>query len=214
MTDVERRTALANSAKNSFERISKEVLETLLDSATAATVVRGEHGDWVLLLGRAKLALNRPVRNSLGRGIPSVSWGTKPAPFEVVSAAVITLTCGSPVRGYRGRSHSLWYGDVQNESQFGWYETAFMDSVWTVAPEAIQSYESPYGLSPTDKAVLALTTNTATQLAWPFMELDVLDLSEFVDRWAAWLAAASEGNLQAPSEQPERPPRGSWRMLP
>src|SRR5476651_2520766 len=45
------------------------------------------------------------------------------------------------------------------------------------------------------------------QVAWPFIRLEPDDLSEFVSRWAGWLASAANGGLSRPSTMPERSDR-------
>lgn len=201
-TEAERRQALARSAQNVFDRFSKELLETLLDSAPGATVISGEHGDWTLLLGDANLSLHRPLQSIY-------SWGTEhvTAPFDVISSAHIKLSSRTTVRGYQGRSHSFWYADVMSGGQYGWYETAFINSVLLPPQPPVH----PFAMNPNEKAALALVTTSLVQHAWPFTPIDVIDLSEFVDRWATWLADASEGKLQPPSTLPERSPSNSWR---
>jgi len=216
-TEAERRQALAAAARNVYERFSAEVLDTLLDSAPGANVHKGDVGEWTLLLGNAKLSLHRPaaqINPNWAAGSASTSFGVQnshqrvQAPFDVISSATISLTTRHDLRGYQGRSHSLWYGDVRSKGQYGWYETAFIDSLFLPSQ---QPSVHPYALSPSEKAALALVSNSKVQHAWPFMPVDAIDLSEFINRWAEWLAAASEGKLKSPSTLPERRPNGSYR---
>jgi hypothetical protein len=47
-------------------------------------------------------------------------------------------------------------------------------------------------------------------VAWPFTPLEADDLSEFLDRWASWVAAAVTGKL---AREPNAAPGAahSWR---
>jgi serine/threonine-protein kinase len=89
-----------------------------------------------------------------------------------------------------------------------WYETAFM-----VSPlRRERGRQDPFALIPGDASAKALWSGMAEyQVAWPFTELVVGDIDEFVDRWVGWFAAAVEGRLAHPSQMPERHAEGTWR---
>lgn len=71
---------------------------------------------------------------------------------------------------------------------------------------AKRSKATPFALPPGDKAAKALWSGIAEyQAAWPFIPLVLGELDEFINRWATWLADASEGKLSSPSKMPERP---------
>lgn len=46
------------------------------------------------------------------------------------------------------------------------------------------------------------------QVAWPSTQLVPGALQDFLDRWAAWLAAAVRGRRSRPSQMPERDAQG------
>ena len=49
-------------------------------------------------------------------------------PFTLIAGAFVSITIPRGIDRYKGRSHGLWYGDLQTEADFGWYETAFMSA--------------------------------------------------------------------------------------
>jgi serine/threonine-protein kinase len=128
--------------------------------------------------------------------------------FDLIATASLNLHVRADRYGYEGRSHSLWFGDIQQAGQYGWYETAFMHS------PLIQrsSSQEPFALPPGGDAATALGPAMGTlQLAWPFTPLATGELEEFIDRWARWFALAAQGQLTHPTQMPERTPDGSWR---
>lgn len=109
---------------------------------------------------------------------------------------------------YEGRSHSLWFGDIQQPGDYSWFETAFMISPLM----AKRARLDPFALRPGVPAAKAVGPGmTEYQVAWPFTPLIVGELDEFIDRWAGWFADAAEGRLNRPGSMPERNPQGSWR---
>jgi serine/threonine-protein kinase len=110
--------------------------------------------------------------------------------------------------GYEGRSHSLWYCDAHEAGRYQWFETAFMYSPFL----AQQGRQNPFALNPGEESAKALWVGIAEfQTAWPFTAVSIGELDEFISRWASWFAAAAQGQLQHPSQIPERSPTGSWR---
>lgn len=200
-TENERRAALAESGRDAFVRFSQELLDSLLESAPTTTLVAGHNGAWTLELNEAVLKLSEPSTTP--------AWNNQLAPsFDVILRASISLTCKRPIRGYTGRAHSLWFGDIQTKDQYRWYETSFINSVLLHD----QTSTRPYALPPGDSSAKALYGGMMEfQHAWPFMEVDVFDMSEFLDRWAQWFGFASQGRLAAPSMIPERSAGGTFR---
>lgn len=199
-TEKERRTALAASGTEAFLRFSTELQEILLESAPTATLKKGRSGSWSLELDSAVLTLTQPSPADVFNGGFAL-------PFDVVLKSSISLTCRKPVRGYEGRVHSLWFGDVQSKDQYRWYETAFMNSALLE-----QTTKNPFDLPPGEASAKALNGGLMKyQHAWPFMEVDVYDMNEFLNRWAQWFASAAEGKLGAPSTMPERSAGGTYR---
>ena len=139
----------------------------------------------------------------------AASWGDwQPPAFTVDAWGGIQVRVPRTYHGYEGRSHSLWFGDIQRIGQFGWYETSFM----VMALTGRQSSVDPFSLDPGADAAKALWNGMAEyQVAWPFTKLEPDNLDEFIERWAGWFAAGASGLLSHPSSMPERPPQDSWR---
>lgn len=111
-----------------------------------------------------------------------------------------SLTIPRPDRSYEGRSHSLWFGDVQQAGQYGWYETTFWMGAF-----AQPSRRTPFALDPSEDAGRALGGAVGDlAVAWPFTPLALGQLDEFIDRWIGWFADASENRMQYPGNMPER----------
>jgi serine/threonine-protein kinase len=197
-TEEDRHDGLFESAKVSFNLISDEILTTITNVLSSADVDRHADGAWSIRLGLAQLSLG-PIKQA-----------SNPQPFETIAATRISLTCRPKgySSSYAGRGHSLWYADARTEGQYQWFETAFMHNPLTGGGGSVE----PFALEP-NRAGAALGPGMTTQQpAWPFTPLTTGDLNDFIERWAAWLATASEGALQRPSRMPEHNPHGSWRQ--
>lgn len=199
-TEEERRESLATAAQRSLERISDGLREALIEAAPAAEV-RQRLGEWSLRLGDATLTMSSPDRVATGQ------WGRASAPFDVILAATLSLHIPRDRSSYEGRSHSLWFGDVQVEGAYEWFETAFMVSPFI--PK--QGRQDPFALRPSEEAAEALLPGLGQwQLAWPFTSITGT-FEDFVDRWSHWFAAGASGHLGRPGSMPEKPTGGSWR---
>ena len=203
-SEAERRQALARAAVQSFSRISAAIHGALMSAAPDAQTESGQLGAWALRLGGASVRI-APVNH---RSEPN-QWGGWSAPsFEVVAHSSVELLVGGGGSQYQGRSHSLWFGDIQQPEHFGWFETAFMFSPLIRRSAA----QEPFALTPGEEAAKAVWSGMAEyQVAWPFTPLIVGELDEFIGRWAAWLASAAQGTLSHPTRMPEIEPQGSWR---
>jgi hypothetical protein len=203
-TEAERRHILCDAAEQSFKRISSTLHDAFASAAPAATVRAERGGAWTLSIGEAQLQLATAQRRDAAK-----KWGGWSAPsFDVVAYSSLNLLVRATGHSYAGRSHALWFGDVQEPSQFAWFETAFMFSP-LIARSARQE---PFALDPGEEAAKAVWTGMAEyQVAWPFTPLVIGELDEFIGRWAAWLADAAEGRLMHPHQMPEIQPQGSWR---
>lgn len=201
-SEAEHRRLRQEAASVTLTRISRALWEAITAAAPAATARPPRGNSWQISLGQADLlfvsAIDRPV-----------SWGGWDAPaFTVDAVASLSLRIPPGNAEYEGRSHSLWFGDVQVQGQFGWYETAFM-----VSPlMGHRGRQNPFSLDPGEESAKAVWHGMAEyQMAWPFTRLDPDDLEEFIERWAGWFAAAATGKLSYPSHMPERSAQGSWR---
>jgi serine/threonine-protein kinase len=203
-TDTERRAELFKAATRDFASISRQLRTAITDAAPIANIVEMGPAAWTATIGSATLILRANQQTS------TAPWGNWETPaFNVISHTSIIISLKTPNRGYEGRSHSLWYCDAKDEGRYQWYETSFM------AMPLIQSAQrtvDPFTLDPGIESAKAIWNGLAEyQAAWPFTALDPGDLTNFIDRWAQWLAAGATGNLQRPSSMPERNPAGSWR---
>jgi serine/threonine-protein kinase len=171
----------------------------LTDAAPAARLATKSGSGWQLSLGPAQLEMS-----AVSQMRSEDPWGGR-VQITVIAASSIGLTAGG---SYGGRSHSLWFGDVQQEGDFAWFESAFMHSPLL----ARSARQEPFALAPGVESAEALGPGMgAYQVAWPFTQLVIGHLDDFVDRWADWFAQAAQGALSHPSRMPEGEPAGSWR---
>jgi eukaryotic-like serine/threonine-protein kinase len=104
-TAKERDAQLFEDARRSLTAIGEE-LQTALVQAAGHIIRTTPSGDlWALKLGNATLMLSQPVQGA---------QAAAQLPSDVVAVADLALT-GRGTHGYRGRSHSLWYCDLENE---------------------------------------------------------------------------------------------------
>jgi serine/threonine-protein kinase len=221
-SEAERRAELFESAVPAFERITEKLRSLILREVPSAQepsppvpvppgrrpVPRGTRrvptGEgWPVKFGGATMRVT-PVERAAGGALP----------FDVVATSELHLEQESG--RYAGRRHSLWFCDAQETGCYAWFETAFMVHPLmgqrSTGFSAADVYE-PFAASPNDQAAQqGLRVGIGThQLAWPFTQLVDEGLDEFIERWATWFARASGGQLQYPSQMPERPIDGSWR---
>ncbi|MFR9772411.1 serine/threonine-protein kinase [Nocardia sp. SC052] len=200
MTEQERRAELLATAQRSFNRMSATFRDAIVSAAPSA-VLSSRDGGWAVRLGDANLTFSGINQR------PDTSWGGRRPAIDVIATATINLRI-PPKWDYEGRSHSLWFGDIQEAGRYGWFECAFM-----VAPYIpMRGRQNPFSLDLGEESGGAVGVGMAKyQVAWPFTLLDTGDLDELIGRWANWLAQASNGGLQMPGMMPERPVDGSWR---
>lgn len=203
------RRQLVDTATQTFDEVVSEVVGTITSAATASTIHR-ESSSTSIDLGDAKLVISGP------RAV-NIENLRREHPFDIVAAADIRLQY--PQRdGYDhgGRSHSLWYCDPrpEGEGDYSWFETAFM-VMFSQEPRTrlgALSHGEPFALDPGDEAAQAILPGISHfQVAWPFTPVVPSFMDEVVDRWAGWLAAASQGSYRQPSSMPEVDPANSWR---
>ncbi len=202
-SESEHRAALATAGQKSYERISEALRSSIEAAAPTAAVSLAMQGGWSIRLGTAEITMAKTKRHN------REDWGDWSAPvFDVVLVGSVSVRIPADRYQYEGRSHSLWYCDAQEVTQFGWYETSFMISPLVKK----QGRQDPFALSPDKAAAKALSNVVAEyQVAWPLTEIPLGDVDEFLDRWANWFAEAAQGKLRHPSRMPERDAEGSWR---
>lgn len=204
LSERERRARLQEAAAQSFAEISGALRNAISEALPSAQSAEGSNGGWRIgIPHKVELRLSGITNHLEGQ------WGGwDPPAFEVLGSAFLNLRVPPDQFGYEGRSHSLWYGDIQEKGRFEWFETAFMFSALTQR----HASQAPFSLDPGERAAKAVWTGMAEiQVAWPFTPLRVGELDELIDRWGGWLADAAEGTLSYPRTMPERGPRGSWR---
>ena len=201
-TEAEIRAERVKASRITLARIAATLYDTIVEGAPAVKASSGAEPGWSIQLGDAKLSFSSS-RERPGR------WGDWEAPiFAVDASAFIDLRIPETRDGYEGRSHSLWFGDIQEAGSFGWYETAFM--VTPLMGE--RRPHDPFALAPSEPAAKAVWNGMAEyQVAWPFTRVDPDSMDEFIDRWVAWFARAATGQLGHPFQMPERSAQGTWR---
>ncbi len=201
-TAAEVRARLVATAASALERISTTLVGQIEGVAWTAQVTRSATGSRVSL-GDGELMIRESDL------VSDRTHGPHDSPIDIVAASLISVT-GRPNAGYKGRSHTLWFCDAVEAGSYAWYETAFMDSAFG---QPMIREEIPFALPVGADALGAISVVVSTaQVAWPFTRIDPGDTSEFVERWAGWLAQAAQGTLTRPGRLPERDCRGSWRQ--
>lgn len=203
-TDTERRAELFKASTRDLASISRQLRTAITDAAPIAKIRDLGSVGWAATIGSATLILRTNQQT------PTAPWEDwEPPAFNVISHTSVSISLTTPNRGYEGRSHSLWYCDAKEEGRYQWYETSFMVS--PLIKSGLRTVE-PFSLDPGIESAKAVWNGMAEyQAAWPFTALDPGDLTNFIDRWAEWLAAGATGSLHRPSSMPERNPAGSWR---
>jgi eukaryotic-like serine/threonine-protein kinase len=204
-SESDRRRDLFKAASHGLSRLGDAIRETIVDNAPMARVEPDIGVGWSIQLGQATLTLNRPAE------APPNPWSSGPRPpFDVIAYSALSVQMPPNHNGFEGRGHSLWYCDAHEANKYQWFETAFMTGIWMARTDR----QDPYPLDPGGKSGKAFAPGLSMELQveWPFTALDIGDLDEFIERWAGWLAKASQGQLSQPNIRPERDARGSWRQ--
>lgn len=196
------------AAKVLYERIADSLRDAIMDAAPAAELTQDRNMGWARKFGWV-IKLGDATFTFTNCNTGAATWGDWQSPaFTVDAWGGLQVRIPRTYYDYEGRSHSLWFGDIQQAGQFGWYETSFM----LMGLSGRRSTVDPFSLDPGAEAAKAVWNGMAEyQLAWPFTKLEPENLDEFVERWADWFAAAASGHLSHPSSMPERSPQDSWR---
>jgi eukaryotic-like serine/threonine-protein kinase len=198
---AEQRADLFRSCSALLDGFYDELSEAICEGAPSAKRGRaGKRNGITFSLGAAQLELVPIARTPVG------PWDWVAPAFDVIAHAGVILRIPRDRFDFEGRSHSLWYCDAFEQGRYRWVETAFM--MTPMAPRTTTM--RPFMADPGPEAAKALWIGLAEfQLAWP---IEPVDVDEFIDRWATYLADAAQGRLQAPSTMPERPTPRNWRQ--
>jgi hypothetical protein len=196
----ENRTRLAGAARASLTQISTVLRDTIRDAAPNAQLA-GTGTAWSITLGDARLSFGEMTPTA---GNPWGTWQPEvPRGLDVIASASLTLQIPPMLDGWAGRSHSLWFCNYADRTEYGWFEGAFMHTSF-VQPRSRRS-QLPFTMAPSEDAAKAISNVISEfQLAKRFERLIVGDLDEFIHRWVEWLADAADRKLQPPSRLPER----------
>jgi serine/threonine-protein kinase len=198
----DKRRQLLQAASASLKLIGDALFDAITEAAPAATSDRDGRGNRTLQLGKAQLELR--TSEETDRSV----WGARVPAFEVIAHSHIGIWLHDNAY-YGGRSHSLWFCNARDPERYQWFEVAFMLSPLVTDRKPRQK---PFNLNPGWGAAEALAPVLAeTELAWPLEPVDIGDVDEFIDRWAAWFAQGAEGRLTEPSRMPERDIPSNWR---
>lgn len=184
----------ANSLADMFMSNLKDNLESVSGIERRETM-----GETIYRLGQGTLLIS-PMESV--REIPEI-------PFDVVSAFSMTVEQDTDAGNWNwnGRSHSLWFCDVEEEGVYDWYETAFHRVFGGQRPRI-----NPYARTPLDAdAQSALSPAiSSVQVARKFFRIDDEHADEFVNRWIEYFAQAAQGGLYYPALLPEGE-KAVWR---
>jgi serine/threonine-protein kinase len=200
----ERQAQLFEDAERSLTAIAEELRAALTAAAPSIKPEAAGGQLLVLTLGEATLRFSTAQQ---AEGVHAIT----DLPFTVIAFAELSVTTsggfGYGGRGYRGRAHSLWYCDLEEEDRFAWYEIAFTDTV----PPGIALAVMPVSASPAEGSIAFARIMGTKQLAWTPARIVPGQLDEFIVRWGDWLAAAYEGRWEHPSRPPEHQVPRNWR---
>jgi serine/threonine-protein kinase len=195
----ERRARLFSDARRALTAIAEELRTALTEAAPSITTGSAAGELLILELGNARLNISEPTE-------VKGSQEEHRMPFTVIAYAEIALLAPGS-HGYRGRSHSLWYCDLEEEGRFAWYELAFMNSPLLGQMSTI----APFCQSPVEGAVAIQPVMGTKQLAWTPTKVVPGEIEGFVVRWGQWMGAACNGQWAHPSRLPEHDIVKRWR---
>ena len=205
LSEACRRSALIDAAGRRLVRIANTLKESIMNEAPSLTPDISERkldSGWRMRMGDAMISFSRFYETE-----PDPWKAYKPA-FSVLAHAELGIDIPPQRDGYEGRRHSLWFCDAQEESTYQWFETAFYYNFFINKACRYQ----PFALRPGEEAGKALSLGiTGLKVSRPFTLLDESNLAIFIDRWAGWLADASENKSRKIGSVQELSTEGSWR---
>jgi serine/threonine protein kinase len=177
------------TANYSYQAISGQLraaIELDAPNATIEALSLGDSPGFTAKLGDSGLSVSNV----------SVYAGPSHKP-NVLASGSISLRCATTRDGYKGRGHSLWYGDLTQPGEYGWHELAFRLSPWGSDVTAFEPY--PMDANENNLVFYDRVINSV-RIAWPPAMIDMTRISTFIDRWLGWFADAVEGKLKRPSD--------------
>jgi eukaryotic-like serine/threonine-protein kinase len=202
-TRARRRSDLFESADAILDDLVLQFRTIILDAAFMATEVDRSAAKLSIRLGSGVLEV-------LGaRAVEEGLWSEQVPNFDVIAAATIMVTQNLPTNaGFRSRAHSLWYGDIQSEGEYSWFEVCFASrGVQSPRPDTL-----PFEWDP-DSSMLEVFQNQrgGVSIVRPFQLFNYESVEASASEWAMWLAAAASNQLRPPVQTPEMQVFGSWR---
>lgn len=203
-SEAQRRKLLFDAANRSLQEISARMRMAIEHNAPAAKPdPRSPADDWALRLGDASIGMDpaKPIsQDSFGRWAPA---------FDIIAVAAIGINIPPGHDNYHGRSHSLWYGDMQDAGTYRWFEMGFRASSWI----ARSTKHVPAAMEPNEDSGKAFANGiTEWSLARPVVPIDQGEDDAFIERWLNWFGEAVDGELRHPRGLPEGQPHGTYRQ--
>jgi serine/threonine protein kinase len=198
-----RQEDLFDSAMVELDDLVAQFQDMIMDNSIAAELLAPESHLMRIKLGNGTLAISK------ARAAQLDLWEGQVPFFEIVGMSGISISQDpAGLRGYRARSHSLWYGDIQHKGDFGWFELSFFNAPGRSGATDI----APSSWDP-DNRIYRLFQGFGSDLAVgrAVQDFNYESVSASAAQWALWLARASTSALVAPQGLPESQPSGTWR---
>ena len=123
-------------------------------------------------------------------------------PFDVLAGCDIRLEVWSPIGSGTSQhkmttiSRTLWFGDIETEGEYRWYEVGIKDS------PIVGGSRREIRTANIDEANVAFSNSMTTKVVGACHPIDDDDMSNFVNQWAFWFAQVAGGKLaRDPSNQ-------------
>jgi serine/threonine-protein kinase len=195
---AEAEQTLAEIGKEAEHRFT-ELIGSLAERVEAEAPVARREADRIIL-GHGALKWGVAYRTIDVNTFAGTGW-------RVAFGAYIEVA--QPNHLYPGRSANLWYARAPGQTDYRWWEMAYMTHpLMRVVRQITQQHpHEPLAFTGEDDLkhaaeCLRKVTDTYQLAADPKM-VDDEHFDDFVRRWSDWLAAAAERKLQAPSVLPE-----------
>jgi serine/threonine-protein kinase len=184
LSESQQRSALYQQALVTLWNLADDLFDRITRSApTAEKRLRGK-----LVLGKGTIEISELRQNLIAANqFPHCGW-------DVICGAVISVTQTHPKYVW---SSSLWYAKKHPADEYRWREVSYY------APFSSQRRFEPHHLEDLMDADIAMSQIMHSfAVAWGPKSIDDEDAEDFYNRWAKWLALASQGNLSRPTSLP------------